>query len=209
MQRLTLIRHGITDWNSAGRYQGHSDVPLSVAGRAQADRLAQRVPVLGRVDVITSSPSSRAVETATRAFPGREVIHDERLRELDFGVFEGHTHAANVTHPAWSWWTSDPYERPAPRGESYRELQRRAVDWFEEARGRYHHHHVVAVCHSGTIQMLLAHLLGIARPRWSGRLEVRHTSLSSVRFEAELTIVDRVNDAAHLEAPCHSGARHE
>jgi len=198
MRRLTLIRHGLTDWNSEGRFQGRSDVPLAARGRSQAERLRAQAVRLEGADVVQSSPSARAVETAAIAFPGRRLLRDERLRELDFGVFEGGTFAQNEAHPAWPWWIADPYRRPAPRGESYRALQARAIAWLADAAGRWRDGHVVAVCHSGTIQMLLAHVLGVARPSWHVRLEVDHTSVSEVRFEGGHTVVERVNDVTHL-----------
>ncbi len=198
MRRLTLIRHGLTTWNAEGRFQGHSDVPLAPRGRAQAERLREQAARLEPIDVILSSPSVRAAETAEIAFPGHRLLRDERLRELDFGVFEGRTFAQNEAHPAWSWWAADPFGRPAPRGESYRALQARAIALLDEAAGRWQGADVVAVCHSGTIQMLLAHMLGVDRPRWRVRLEVDHTSVSQVRFEDGFTIVECVNDVAHL-----------
>ena len=198
MRRLTLIRHGLTTWNAEGRFQGHSDVPLAARGRAQAERLREQAARLERVDVVVSSPSLRAVETAELALPGHRLLSDERLRELDFGVFEGRTFAQNEAHPAWSWWAADPYGRPAPRGESYRALQQRATAWLDEAAERWPGADVVAVSHSGTIQMLLAHVLGVGRPRWRVRLEVDHTSVSQVRFVDGFTIVERVNDVTHL-----------
>lgn len=200
MRRLTLIRHGLTAWNLSGRFQGASDVPLSDAGREQARRLRPHAARLERVDVVVSSPARRALETAELAFPERRLLQDARVRELDFGVFEGRTFEQNRRHPAWSWWAADPYERPAPRGESYRMLQARAVVWLGEARARWSASHVALVCHSGTVQMLLAHLLGVARPRYAERLEVQHTSLSLVRFEADATVVERVNAVPHLDA---------
>lgn len=199
MRRLTLIRHGLTAWNQDGRFQGHTDVPLAAAGREQARRLRARAEHLGLVDVLVSSTSGRARETAALAFPGRALEHDARLRELDFGVFEGRTFSENREHPAWGWWSADPITRPAPRGESYRALQDRAVAWLEEARVRWDGAHVVSVSHSGTIQMLLAHLFGVTRPRWTIRVELIHTSVSQVRFDAGLTVVERVNDAYHLD----------
>lgn len=199
MRRLTLIRHGLTAWNSQGRFQGTSDVPLSDEGRQQASRLRTLTATLPPVEALVSSPSRRAFDTATLAFSPAPIEPEARLAELDFGVFEGRTLSENARHPAWGWWTADPFRRPAPGGESYRDLQRRAVAWLGDARERWPAAHVVAVCHSGTIQMLLAHLLGVAEPRWHGRLEVRHTSLSVVRFDGAVTVVERVNDAPHLE----------
>lgn len=202
MRRLTLIRHGITEWNAQGRFQGSSDVPLTEEGRWQAGRLRAASGVrVEPVDALVASPSRRARETAALAFPDRPLETDARLQELDFGVFEGRTLDENMAHPAWGWWTLDPYRRPAPRGESYRALQRRAASWLDDARSRWTNAHVVAVCHAGTIQMLLAHLLGVDEPRWNGRLEVGHTALCAVRFDDDLTIVERVNDRQHLVDP--------
>lgn len=198
MRRLTLIRHGVTAWNLQGRFQGHSDVPLDEAGRLQARRLGAQAGRLAPVDAVVCSPLLRAAETATIAFPGRTPTRDARLREVHFGVFEGGTLEENRAHPAWPWWSSDPYARPAPRGESYRALQRRAVAWLDEVRGHGRHDHVVVFSHAGTIQMLLAHLLGVERPRWEVRLEVDPTGVSQVRFEAGLALVERVNDVTHL-----------
>lgn len=199
MRRLTLIRHGVTAWNRQGRFQGHSDVPLDDAGRLQAQRLGAHAGRLAPVDGVVTSPSLRAAETAEIAFPGRPLTRDIRLRELDFGVFEGRTLEENQAHPAWRWWAADPIGRPAPRGESYRGLQARAVAWLDEVRERGGEDHVVVFSHAGTIQMLLAHVLGIERPRWDVRLEVGHTSVSQVRYEDGLALVERVNDVAHLD----------
>ena len=60
--------------------------------------------------------------------------------------------------------------------------------------------HVVAVSHSGTIQMLLAHVLGVERPRWRKRIYLRHTGISRVLFRGDEAIVERVNDTRHLTA---------
>jgi len=88
--RLLAIRHGATEWNHTGRFQGRSDVPLSDEGRAQARALAaalRREP-LRRV---IASDLSRAYETARIvAEPhGLPVETDARLREFDFGAWEG------------------------------------------------------------------------------------------------------------------------
>lgn len=83
---LWLVRHGETEWNAAGRFQGWTDVPLNETGRVQADRLGE---VLGahEFDGVWSSDLSRAVDTA-RIAVGEPSI-DRRLREMDFGELEG------------------------------------------------------------------------------------------------------------------------
>ena len=72
MSSVTLIRHGLTDWNVTGRFQGHTDRELSADGREQARQLARYLePVTGAT--VYSSPLRRARETAEIAFPGQEI----------------------------------------------------------------------------------------------------------------------------------------
>lgn len=194
---LTLIRHGLTDWNVSGRFQGQSDLPLSEAGRRQARRLARRTMRMREADVVVSSPLSRAYETATLAFPNAEITTDARLMELNFGIFEGGTLDENRRRPEWERWIADPFDNATPCGESYRDLRERAVAWFAslpEGPGE-----VVAITHSGTIQMLLAHVLGLDRPRWRKRIYLRHSSVSRIIMQGEEMIVERVNDTRHLD----------
>lgn len=198
MRRLTLIRHGLTAWNAAGRFQGHSDVPLSEEGREQSRRLREYAATFRDVDALVCSPLVRATETAAIAFPDVPVILDDRLRELHFGAFEGRTLDENRAAPEWAWWFEDPFERPTPGGESYRALRDRMVAWYGDALGAYPDAHVVAVSHSGAMQMLLSHLVGVERPRWRKRLYLRHTGVSHVLFQGGEAIIERVNDTRHL-----------
>jgi broad specificity phosphatase PhoE len=194
---LTLIRHGLTDWNVEGRFQGQSDRRLSEDGRRQARRLARRTSRFGPMAQIIASPLSRAVETANLAFPDQEIRTDARLMELDFGAFEGRTREENAAHPDWEAWMTDPYLNRTPDGESYRDLRERVVAWYEELPEE--EGHVVAVAHSGTIQMLLAHLLGLEKPRWRKRIYLRHSSVSRVVRRDGVTVIERVNDTRHLD----------
>ena len=83
---IWLVRHGETDWNAAGRFQGWTDVPLNANGRAQAKQL-RSVLADRRFAGVWSSDLARAVETA-RIAVGEPTV-DHRLRELDFGELEG------------------------------------------------------------------------------------------------------------------------
>lgn len=90
--KLTLIRHGATTWNALRRFQGQTDVPLSEEGRAQAAAIAAALRSES-FDRIYSSDLSRALETACIIAAARktEVVADRRLREFDFGRWEGLT----------------------------------------------------------------------------------------------------------------------
>src|SRR5438067_9179567 len=82
--KLALLRHGPTDWNGAGRIQGHTDIPLSEAGLAKMAAL--RLPLdLTRV---YASPLLRARQTA-EALGLPAPIYDPRLMEQNWGIWEG------------------------------------------------------------------------------------------------------------------------
>src|SRR5690606_18245837 len=90
--RLILWRHGHTEWNAERRVQGHSDVPLSALGHAQA---AEAAPLLAAFapDAIVSSDLRRCTETAAALarHTGLPVRRDPRLRERYYGEWEGLT----------------------------------------------------------------------------------------------------------------------
>lgn len=93
--RVILLRHGRTTWNAGNRFQGQTDVPLDDVGLGQAQRTAIALyeHLVGTEVRIVSSDLSRAAQTA-RALAAKlhvDVDLDERLREMSYGRWEGHT----------------------------------------------------------------------------------------------------------------------
>src|SRR4051812_542838 len=88
---LWLARHGETEWSRARKHTGRTDLPLTADGERQAR--AELAPKLAGVafDLVLSSPLQRALATARLAGQAPEV--DERLREMDYGSYEGRTTA--------------------------------------------------------------------------------------------------------------------
>lgn len=126
---LYLARHGETDWNAAGRWQGQSDIPLNDLGRVQALRLGEALRDKG-VTAMVSSDLSRARETATLAGTvlGIALAYvDPGLRERTFGVFEGLTREdCEQLHPeAWQAWVER--QKPPPGGEAREALAARVT----------------------------------------------------------------------------------
>jgi broad specificity phosphatase PhoE len=92
MTEILLARHGETDWNIGRRVQGHTDIPLNAAGVDQARALAEQLA--GEpLTAVFSSDLSRALDTATAVANahGLVVVVDPRLREKNFGTWEGLT----------------------------------------------------------------------------------------------------------------------
>jgi probable phosphoglycerate mutase len=116
-----FLRHGETDWNAQGLSQGNVDIPLNPTGLAQARSAAERLRNRG-IATIVSSPLSRARVTADIAGEALSlpVQIDDGLREVRFGVQEGHPMSEWFAH-----WVAGNF---TPEGaETFAELRRRAV----------------------------------------------------------------------------------
>ncbi|MVN87010.1 histidine phosphatase family protein [Deinococcus sp. HMF7620] len=196
---LTLVRHGLTDWNGAGRWQGWTDTPLGEAGEAQALKLQARLA--GRTyDAIHSSDLSRAADTAMLALPGQPLILDVRLRELAFGAFEGVITDDVLHDPRYAEWQRDPWGQPAPDGESLQEVAERLRDWADGLAGG----RVIAFSHGAAIRALLCDLFSWPATPQPGYVlpfpyQLSHTSLTTLtRVDGRWTLLT-YNDHAHLE----------
>jgi broad specificity phosphatase PhoE len=127
---LILCRHGRTEWNEQGRYQGQTDVPLNEVGRRQAHFLAQTLRS-ERIAAVIASDLARAVETAgaIAAAHGLRVIRDWRLREIDQGRWEGLTVSEIRERDAalHRRWEAEPLSVRLPGGETVAEVRQRAL----------------------------------------------------------------------------------
>jgi broad specificity phosphatase PhoE len=179
-----LIRHGETDWNAEGRWQGHTDVPLNEKGRTQALRVADALRKAGLGGVV-SSDLSRASETAqiVGTSLGIEVVYlDADLRERMFGVFEGLTRdQCERLHPeAWRAWVEE--QRPAPGVEMPDAVATRVLGAIGRAAGRVAREDapVLLVTHGGALRAAVRAATGklpgpiangaIWRVEWDGSL---------------------------------------
>lgn len=128
MTRFCLIRHGQTDWNLEGRYQGQSDVGLNEAGRAQARSLARQLQGQSFA-AIYSSDLKRAKETAEiiAALHHLPVTVEPRLREINQGEWEGQLVDAIKARYAelWRQRNVDPASVRPPGGETVGEVAKR------------------------------------------------------------------------------------
>jgi broad specificity phosphatase PhoE len=167
---LYFVRHGETDWNREGRYQGQRDIPLNATGQAQAARNGQVLAeILGGAAPLpdyVASPLSRARQTMEimrneLMLPPLAYRTDDRLREIHYGDWEGrlwselpHTdpqgYAARLADP-WGWQPEG--------GESYRMLSERVALWLADITND-----AVVVSHGGVSKVLrgLALQLGAA-----------------------------------------------
>ena len=203
MTEIIIIRHGETEWNKTGRFQGHSDVPLSAEGRAQAAMLGENLAV-DHVDMIYASDLTRAMETAAPLAQrfGLEVISDPQLRELNFGAWEGRNfNDVNTENPnAMKNFYTDPEQADIPESEPFPEFQRRIAGRVREIVAQERGKRIVIVSHGASIRILLADLLSMPiRSIW--HLSQLNTAVNKIRFEDDgFAVVTLMNDTSHLRA---------
>lgn len=200
--KLTLIRHGTTDWNALRRFQGQTDVPLSDDGRRQALAIATALRS-ERFDRIYSSDLSRAFETARILAESHniEVIADPRLREFDFGRWEGLTWEQIVAidgrlggQPPTKPKLYDP-----DGGESFAQVCARIRSFFDEL-AQQSYESVAVVTHAGPLHATLS-VLDLAVDRTNGQrfsAGFAPGGITRVTVDGERTEVIEFNDRRHL-----------
>lgn len=159
MTRLAIIRHGPTRWNAEKRLQGFTDIPLSPEGRAMVTTWRLPDGLAGRRWV--SSPLDRALETARLLGAPPEVALEPRLREINYGSWEGRTYAeieAEIGEAALLDMQAAGLAYAAPGGESRGDLHTRLQDWLAELAAL--DEPVLAFAHQGVIRGLVAMALG-------------------------------------------------
>ena len=202
--KLSLVRHGESEANLAGRWQGQSDSPLSATGRDQAQALASRLE--GEAfDLVLASDLTRAKQTAEALERPMDV--DPAWREVDVGAWEG------LERPEVARRFADQVQRlmagdmdvAIGGGESWNEMHRRIDRALEALIARVEPGaRVLVVSHGGVIGAIIAQRLGI-RERWPrplGRLD--NTSVTTIHIEqgaaTRSEMVTRHNDTQHLGA---------
>jgi broad specificity phosphatase PhoE len=155
---LLLVRHGETDWNRDHLWQGHTGPSLNGTGRRQAVRLAEQ---LTNVAAVYSSDTERAYETATILAERHalEVHTDARLREVNFGRWEGLTRAQINERfgGGFTRWLSG--ESSAPDGgEADEAMAERVLAALEDIAERHPDERVLVVTSGGPIRAVEAHL---------------------------------------------------
>jgi broad specificity phosphatase PhoE len=183
--QIWLVRHGETEWSLSGQHTGRTDVPLTPAGRRQAEALGRYLTGQSFAHVLTS-PLGRARETCRLAGYGSTAQVVDDLREWDYGIYEGRTTAAIRTEePSWSIWTS-----PVPEGESVDQVgarARRAIDRAVAAGDD-----VALFSHGHLLRILTACWIGL--PPSDGRLFALATaSISVLGWERETRVIQRWN----------------
>ncbi len=165
MTTITIARHGETDWNAEGRFQGHADPPLNVRGRGQAAALAARLAAGPAFAALYASDLRRAFETATivGARVGLDPRPDPGLREIDVGSWSGKTRdEIEALWPgALARWAAGEDEHD---GETRPDLAERVERAVNALAARHVGGRLLLVAHGGVIRSLQRIVLGAPEP---------------------------------------------
>jgi probable phosphoglycerate mutase len=176
LNRVTLIRHGETEWSRSGQHTGTTDIPLTEQGRALATKLEGALRGNAYAIVLTS-PLSRARDTAAIAGFSDAVVDDD-LREWDYGEYEGlTTPQIRERRPGWFLW-----EDGVPGGETIEDVATRVdrvIRLTQDADGD-----ALLFAHGHLLRILAARWLG-RRPGFGRHLVLSPATLSVLGWERE------------------------
>jgi broad specificity phosphatase PhoE len=201
MVEIILARHGETAWNTAQIFRGRVDVPLSDAGLDQAERLGEYLSG-EKIDVIYSSPLSRAVQTAgpIARYQELDVNTIDNIIDIDYGEWQGIPSAeVKEKYPElYQDWLDTPEQVRMPAGESLEDVRRRALPFLEDAVMRCGEGRIVLVSHRVVNKVLICALLRLDNSSfWNIKLDT--AGISRFVFDGDKVVLTSHNDTSYLD----------
>ena len=203
--KLVLVRHGETDWNKLGKFQGQQDIALNARGIAQAKETAQAV-VAWQHSTVYSSPLNRTMQVAQEIsrLSGKTVKQVSGLQELSLGDLEGVTGEQMRTNwpEVYAAWRDDPASVAMPNGATLVELQERA--WkalveLEQAhlQAQTQDEALILVSHNFAIRSMIGKILGMPLSNFH-RMSLSLSSICTVEVDERGRRLTSYNSTSHL-----------
>ena len=201
LKRLFLCRHGESEYNAKKIIQGHIDTFLTPKGIFQA-RLAGEILKRFPIEKIYTSDLRRAYQTATIIgdILGIEVIVDERIREMNFGQWEGRAYDDIYKNHIedWSNWLKNPVACPLPSQEEFHKFEERLRGFLEDIKMK-DEENVLIVGHGGSIQGIICMETCIGFENIWG-LRHTNTGISCIEYTKEgNAFIKFLNYCEHLD----------
>ncbi len=204
-KRIILVRHGETDWNKQGRFQGQIDIPLNQNGKNQAIAARQflkNVPI----QKAFSSSLSRPQETAQiilKEHQGVQLLTKNNLIEIGHGEWEGKLESEIKS----SWpdllqeWKISPEKVQMPEGENIQEVSKRSIiAWKEICNELKDNETALVVAHDAVNKTILCHLLGLT-PSEIWMIKQGNGGITVIDLEKEESqpdVISCLNITSHL-----------
>jgi broad specificity phosphatase PhoE len=185
-REVVLVRHGETEWTRAGKHTGHTDIPLTEAGRREAEAVG--AVLRGRAfALVLTSPLQRAAETCRLAGFGDVAVQRDDLKEWDYGAYEGRkTIQIRKERPGWSLWRDG-----VPEGEMPADVGARVDGVIGEVRSVAGD--VALFAHGHVLRVLAARWLGLG-PESGQLFALDPATLSVLGYERETPVIRLWNE---------------
>jgi len=203
--RLLLVRHGQTEWNLQHRIQGQLNSPLTAKGLFQADRAGIALSN-ENIHRFYCSDTGRAVQSAERMLKANPSLPlpqpDARLRELDYGDWEGMLNDEIMrAYPELYWaYRNDPESFRAPNGESFADMQARFSGFFTST-SFGDEETCLIVSHAGLLRIAMLTLMASRIEEMKRMPPIPEASISIMQREHGTSVLGRSCDTRHLEQP--------
>jgi len=199
--KIYLVRHGETQWNSEGRFQGQIDIPLNDIGISQALATARASLRLG-LTALYSSPLKRTIQVAQHisSITGIPINLDPGLMELNLGSLEGITgNDMRRNWPeVWNQWRLDPSLVSMPKGESLISLSDRCWESFDNIQRNHSDDDQIAiVSHNFAIRCICARILQIPLHNFHS-MTLSLSSITTVELFRDSWRLLSYNSVSHL-----------
>jgi broad specificity phosphatase PhoE len=210
--RLYLIRHGATQLTAEDRFSGAENVFLSEEGRAQVERLSQRLAD-DDIAAVYASPLDRTMETAKILAKSHALtpIQKDGLREISHGHWEGMSRkdVEQNFREEYLAWEEDPFTFAPEGGESGISVLARALPVIRDIVVTHADKNVAVISHKATIRLILSSLLGFDERGYRDRLDQAPACLNILDFKdsvhARLMLF---NDISHYADHPHRAGKH-
>lgn len=203
MTLIYITRHGETEWNKQGRFQGSSNSELTEKGLLAAELLSERIENID-LDFIIASPLKRAYQTAeiARGMKDVEIIKDAGLQEINLGDFEGmrYDEIKKSRGDILRIIEDNPFANRYPNGENLIEFYNRVEKTFKQIIADYKGKNILVVAHGGTIKGIECYYKNKKIEKdWIGNV-VNNCSLTCIEIDKNNNIKELFyNNTDHLK----------
>lgn len=205
--RFILVRHGQTMWNQEQIFRGQTDIPLSPAGRAQAEATALALKEVPLAAIYTSR-LARARDTAAAIAAYHDLTPQEEpdLLDMSFGAWEGLgvEEVARQYPELYQRWRTAPHTVTFPAGESLAAVRHRVERLLARLPERHPGQTVCLVSHRVVNKVLLLAVLGLGNEHF-WRIEQDTCCLNRFHYTRGAFIISTINDTCHLRRSASEG----
>jgi 2,3-bisphosphoglycerate-dependent phosphoglycerate mutase len=200
--RITIVRHGETEWNKSMQLQGHQDSPLTTNGLEQAELLAETINKR-QFELIITSDLGRAKKTASilNKHMQLKVVEDKSLRERAFGVMEGmKREIAQEKYPElWQAYITRNKDFTVAQGESLVQFNERVIESLNNIANSFIGKHILIIAHGGILDCILRKIFNVELDEKRSFI-IPNTSVNTFTIEENSWILEEWGNVEHLNS---------